>query len=81
MFIVLNLTIHSFVFAEDIDPSIGRFRNLVSTTVIPTKVSRRNGEKHLSASFFFFKKQKKNFQGGWGVEMVGVGEEQPVAQW
>jgi len=25
--------------AEDIDPSIGRFRNLVQTTVIPKKVS------------------------------------------
>jgi len=24
---------------EDIDPSVGRFRNLVQTTVIPTKVS------------------------------------------
>ena len=23
---------------EDIDPSVGRFRNLVQTTVIPTKV-------------------------------------------
>ena len=24
---------------EDVDPSVGRFRNLVSTTVIPVKVS------------------------------------------
>jgi len=24
---------------EDVDPSVGRFRNLVHTTVIPTKVS------------------------------------------
>lgn len=24
---------------EDIDPSVGRFRNLIHTTVVPTKVS------------------------------------------
>jgi hypothetical protein len=28
-----------FIFTEDIDPTVGRFRNLVSTTVIPTKVT------------------------------------------
>ena len=32
---IYNYTVH---FTEDIDPSIGRFRNLVSTTVIPNKV-------------------------------------------
>lgn len=26
------------LFVEDIDPSVGRFRNLVQTTVIPKKV-------------------------------------------
>lgn len=25
---------------EDIDPSVGKFRNLIQTTVVPTKVSR-----------------------------------------
>lgn len=27
---------------EDVDPSVGRFRNLVHTTVIPTKVNNKS---------------------------------------
>lgn len=30
------------LFVEDIDPSVGRFRNLVQTTVIPKKVHVTN---------------------------------------
>lgn len=27
---------------EDVDPNVGRFRNLIQTTIIPTKRSRTN---------------------------------------
>lgn len=28
---------------EDVDPSIGKFRNMIQTTIIPAKVSSRRG--------------------------------------
>lgn len=31
-----------FIFTEDIDPSVGRFRNMIQTTVIPNKVKKKN---------------------------------------
>lgn len=30
------------VIAEDVDPSVGRFRNMIQTAVVPIKVSFRN---------------------------------------
>lgn len=30
-----------FIFTEDIDPSVGRFRNMIQTTVIPNKVTKK----------------------------------------
>lgn len=31
-------TVLSYLFAEDVDPSVGRFRNMVQTAVVPVKV-------------------------------------------
>lgn len=31
-------TVLSCLFAEDVDPSVGRFRNMVQTAVVPVKV-------------------------------------------
>ena len=35
---------------EDVDPSIGKFRNMIQTTIIPTKVSGRAAWREVSFS-------------------------------
>ena len=37
----LNDDVMYDVIAEDVDPSVGRFRNMIQTAVVPIKVSSR----------------------------------------
>lgn len=46
---------------EDVDPSVGRFRNLVQTTVVPSKVNNNYLNFPLIWFFFFHLIIKMNF--------------------